>query len=62
MLEARSPVTVRKAIKNEAELAGMREAHLRDSVAIVEFLSWLDAKVRLPPHVLARLLRREGAA
>lgn len=38
-------MTLRKAIKNEPELAGMREAHLRDAVAIVEFLSWLDAKV-----------------
>jgi Xaa-Pro aminopeptidase len=42
VLEARSPVTLRKAIKNETELDGMREAHLRDAVAIVEFLTWLD--------------------
>jgi Xaa-Pro aminopeptidase len=44
VLEARSPVTLRKAIKNETELDGMREAHLRDAVAIVEFLTWLDEK------------------
>lgn len=46
VLEARSPVTLRKAIKNETELVGMREAHLRDAVAIVEFLTWLDDKAR----------------
>lgn len=45
MLEARSPVTLRKSVKNEAELAGMREAHLRDAVAIVQFLQWLDDQV-----------------
>jgi Xaa-Pro aminopeptidase len=49
VLEARSPVTLRKAIKNETELAGMREAHLRDAVAIVEFLTWLDEKARACP-------------
>jgi Xaa-Pro aminopeptidase len=48
VLEARSPVTLRKAIKNETELDGMREAHLRDAVAIVEFLTWLDEKARSP--------------
>jgi Xaa-Pro aminopeptidase len=45
VLEARSPVTLRKAIKNETELDGIREAHLRDAVAIVEFLTWLDEKI-----------------
>jgi hypothetical protein len=34
----------RQSIKNETELAGMREAHLRDAVAIVQFLTWLDEK------------------
>lgn len=37
-------MTLRKAIKNETELEGMQEAHLRDAVAIVEFLTWLDEK------------------
>lgn len=51
----RSPVTLRKAIKNETELDGMREAHLRDAVAIVEFLTWLDEKAcDFPPHCLTR--------
>ena len=31
-----------KARKNASEIAGMREAHLRDGAAMVEFLSWLD--------------------
>ncbi|PLL12980.1 X-Pro aminopeptidase [Tabrizicola sp. TH137] len=37
------PCRLPKAAKNEAEVAGMREAHLRDGAAVVEFLAWLDA-------------------
>ena len=37
------PCLLPKAKKNPAELAGMREAHLRDGAAMVEFLCWLDA-------------------
>jgi len=32
-----------KAIKNAAELAGMRSAHRRDGAAMARFLHWLDA-------------------
>jgi Xaa-Pro aminopeptidase len=31
-----------KSIKNAAELAGMREAHRLDGVALAKFLSWFD--------------------
>lgn len=37
------PCRLPKACKNAAEVAGMREAHLRDGAAVVEFLCWLDA-------------------
>ena len=59
VVEARSPVTLRKSVKNGAELAGMREAHLRDAEAIVQFLHWLDDRVRLRSWSLA-CLRRSG--
>ena len=36
------PVSLMKAAKNPTELAGTREAHLRDGVAMVRFLHWLD--------------------
>lgn len=36
------PVIMPKAIKNPAEIEGMRAAHLRDGVAMVRFLAWLD--------------------
>lgn len=37
------PITRMKAVKNAAEIAGSRAAHLRDGVAMVRFLSWLDS-------------------
>ncbi|MEM9011466.1 MAG: aminopeptidase P family protein [Pseudomonadota bacterium] len=36
------PCILPKASKTEAEIAGAREAHLRDGAAMVEFLAWLD--------------------
>ncbi|GFH06624.1 uncharacterized protein HaLaN_01286, partial [Haematococcus lacustris] len=41
--EYASPVTSAKAVKNASELAGMREAHLRDAVALCHFLHWLES-------------------
>ena len=35
------PIALMKARKNEAELKGARDAHLRDGAAMVRFLSWL---------------------
>ena len=34
------PVTLMKAVKNEAEIAGARSAHLRDGAAFARFLAW----------------------
>lgn len=36
------PVTMSKAVKNEAELSGSRAAHKRDGAALVRFLHWLS--------------------
>lgn len=38
-----SPVPPLRAIKNEAEIAGFRQAMLRDGVAMVKFLRWLTS-------------------
>ena len=37
--------TMLKAIKNAAEIAGSRAAHLRDGVAVTRFLAWLDGTI-----------------
>lgn len=36
------PVLLPKALKNATELQGIRAAHVRDGVAMVRFLAWLD--------------------
>ena len=38
------PCVLPKACKNETEVQGMVEAHLRDAVAMCEFLAWVDAQ------------------
>ena len=36
------PITLMKSVKNNAEIAGSRAAHLRDGAAVVRFLTWFD--------------------
>lgn len=38
----RSPVQDAKAVKNEVEQEGMRQCHIRDGTAIIEFFAWLE--------------------
>ena len=40
-----SPVTLMKARKNDVEIQGMRQSHIRDGAAMCRFLSWLDSTV-----------------
>ena len=44
LIEKRDPVLLPKARKNEAELAGMREAHRLDGAAMAKFLHWFDTE------------------
>lgn len=41
----RSPVTELKSVKNATELQGIDLAHVRDGVAVVRFLKWLESEV-----------------
>ncbi|PIE18237.1 MAG: hypothetical protein CSA65_05850 [Proteobacteria bacterium] len=43
--EAASPIVRIKARKNPKEIAGAQAAHVRDGVAMVRFLSWLEGAV-----------------
>lgn len=45
LIAADDPVLLPKACKNDVELQGMRESHIRDAVAMVRFLRWLDEEV-----------------
>ncbi|CEM10978.1 unnamed protein product [Vitrella brassicaformis CCMP3155] len=40
-----TPLALAKAKKNDAELAGVREAHEKDAVALANFFAWLDKAV-----------------
>jgi len=53
------PVLLPKACKNAVEIRGMRNAHLRDAVAEIRFLAWLDAEVAAQRlHTEAELAER----
>ncbi|KAI8141912.1 peptidase M24, structural domain-containing protein [Fennellomyces sp. T-0311] len=44
--EERSFINDAKAIKNEAELKGMRDCHVRDGAALVHYFAWLEKQLK----------------
>ena len=62
LFEKPSPITLAKAIKNKAELTGMQEAHLRDSVALAQTLHWLEQEVSHTRLLCSGLLTETLAA
>lgn len=44
-VEVPSPIALMKAVKNSAEIAAERSAHLRDGVAVTRFMKWLKTAV-----------------
>ncbi|XP_010674747.2 aminopeptidase P2 [Beta vulgaris subsp. vulgaris] len=40
-----SPISIAKALKNDAEVEGMRNSHLRDAAALAQFWSWLETEI-----------------
>ena len=42
IIEGEDPLILARSIKNETEVEGFRKAHIRDGVAMVRFLRWLD--------------------
>ena len=42
VVDAKDPVSLARATKNDVELDGARNAHRRDGAAMVTFLAWLD--------------------
>jgi Xaa-Pro aminopeptidase len=45
--ELRSPIGDAKAVKNETELEGMRQCHIRDGAALIEYFSWLEDQLNV---------------
>ncbi|WP_114767528.1 aminopeptidase P family protein [Vibrio rhodolitus] len=45
VISAADPCLMPKAAKNATEIAGIKACHIRDGVAMVKFLSWLESEV-----------------
>lgn len=50
-VQGRTPVALAKAVKNPFEIEGMRQAHIRDGVAMVHFLYWLEKSIQADRRV-----------
>ena len=48
IVEEESPVKRMKTVKNEREIAGFRSAMLKDGIALVKFLKWLQSYLGKP--------------
>lgn len=46
IVEEPTPVMMMKASKNDVEIAATRNAHIRDAVAVTEFIAWLKSKAK----------------
>jgi len=49
IIDKTNPIVHMKASKNQAELEGMRKAHLVDGVAMANFMSWLERELHTRP-------------
>lgn len=49
--ETRSPVADEKAVKNESELKGMRDCHIRDGAALIQYFAWLEHQIQQGKHL-----------
>ncbi|KAM5541777.1 hypothetical protein V8D89_004506 [Ganoderma adspersum] len=45
IIVVRSPVTDLKAIKNDVEVEGFRQSHIRDGAALVRYFAWLEEQL-----------------
>lgn len=49
IIRQKSPIPSMKAVKNESEIKGFRNAMLRDGIAMTQFLYWLDTHIEKEP-------------
>jgi len=50
VVHGESPIKLMKSLKNSVELQGMRNAHVRDAVALVKFFTWLEKMLENEPE------------
>lgn len=46
------PVVAAKSVKNETELAGFRQCHIRDGAALCRYFAWLEAQFQADPEFI----------
>ncbi|CAN4123599.1 unnamed protein product [Withania somnifera] len=46
VLLKQSPLALAKALKNPVEMEGLKNAHIRDGAAVVQYLAWLDRQMQ----------------
>ena len=51
LIRDKDPCVLPKAIKNSAEIDGMKDAHVKDGVAVVNFLHWLSSEIECENRV-----------
>ena len=49
IIDADNPSMLMKAVKNEAEISGMRAAHIKDGLAVARFMHWLKTNIGKMP-------------
>lgn len=50
-IDAPNPIAVMKSVKNDAEMEGMRRAHIVDGAAMAEFMAWLERAIVIEGRV-----------
>lgn len=68
LIDENTPVTLKKAIKNEHEIKSTTNAHIKDGAAMVQFIAWLKknagtgnlTEIDAADYVEARRLEQEG--
>lgn len=54
LVEAESPVALRKAVKNGTEIRHIRRVHIEDGLAMERFLYWLESSIELGEEISER--------
>lgn len=55
IIDCMNPCAVMKAVKNETEIENMKQAHLKDGIAVTKFMFWLKKEMEAESTATAKL-------
>lgn len=58
VFEGISPIMLMRSVKNKIEREGMRNAHIKDAVAVIETLNYLKERVRRVVNLILNLINK----